>query len=208
MEKTSRSYIFDKQERKIIKLLIDKMYGRISTAIDYKSEGDYDIGLEVKILSKTGEFISGSTLERLVGLLPKEINRGVSFKTLDVISAYLEFKNTKQFLYRVEYLLKNPNKKLRKFRLADIFKIHITKITLENKKELLLRYLPAIKSFEVIGGENIKFIVHDIIELSLLEIGEELMCKKTERIVNKTKKQLGPYKSGSQNMVIDISFIK
>lgn len=208
MEKTSRSYIFNKQERKIIKQLIDTVYGRISTPIDYKSEGDYDVGLEYKILSKTRKFISGSTLERMVGLLPKENNRGVSFKTLDIISMYLEFKGMNQLLQRVEFLLGNPNNKLRKFKLADIFKIHITKITLENNKELLLRYLPAIKSFEVIGAKNIKFIAHDIVELSLLEIDEQLMCKKTERIINNTKKRLGPYQSGDNNKVIDISFTK
>ena len=43
MKKTSRSYVFDIQERKIIKQLIDKQYGRISTSIDYISEGDYNL---------------------------------------------------------------------------------------------------------------------------------------------------------------------
>ena len=208
MEKTSRSYVFDLKERKIIKQLIDKKYGKISTSIDYVSEGDYDFGLEAEILLKTKERISGSTLERLVGILPKEITRGISFSKFNIISNYLEFKNTNQFIKRIEYLKENPNKKKRKFQLADIFKIHITKIKLENNKELFLRYLPAIKSFEVIKAKNIKFFAHDIVELSLLEIGEEFRCKNTERIINNSKKKLGQYKSGYNNKVIDITFAK
>lgn len=208
MKETSRSYVFNEQERKIIKELIDKVYGRISTAIDYISEGDYDSGLEGDIFFKTKVRISGSTLERLVGLLPKEMDRGISFRYFDVISSYLEYRDTKQLLHKIEFLINNPNKKLREFKLNDIFKIHITKITLENNKELLLRYLPARKSFEVVGAKNIKFKVHDIVELSLLEIGEELMCKQTERIVNNSKKRLGSYRSGYNNKLIDISFTK
>ena len=208
MKKTSRSYVFDIQERNIIKQLIDKQYGRISTSIDYISEGDYDLGLEAKILSKTKEYISGSTLERLVGILPKEINRGISFSKFDIISKYLEFKNTNQLLKRIKYLKENPNKKIRKFQLADIFKIHITKIKLENNKELSLRYLPTIKSFEVIKAKNIKFLNHDIIKLSLLEIGEEFKSENTERIKKEKKIILGSYRSGYNNKVIDISFAK
>ena len=208
MEKTSRSYVFDNQERKIIKQLIDDKYGKISTSVDYKSEGDYDIGLEHQILSKTGEYVSGSTLERLVGLIPKESNKGTSFKKLDIISRYLEFKGAKELLQRVEYLKTNPSEKLRNFRIADIFKIHITKITLKNDKELLLRYLPSNKMFEVIGVKNMKFLVHDIVKLSLLEIDEEFKCKSTIRKVNNSKKDLGAYNSGINNLVINISLTK
>ena len=208
MEKTSRSYVFDLQERKIIKQLIDKQYGKISTSIDYKSEGDYDYGLEAKILAKTQKRISGSTLERLVGLLPKEINRGISFSKLDTVSNYLEYSNIAQLVNRIIIIKENPSKEIRKFKPANIFKIHITKIKLENNKELSLRYLPAIKSFEVIKSKNLKILTYDIIEISLLEIGHNLECNNVERIIDNSKKKLGLYTSGYNNKVIEISFTK
>ena len=104
MEIKGNTYYFTSAEKNKIKKLIDKKYGKNSSPIDYEStSGDNDIGLEAEIYKTTGEMLSGSTLERLVGLQCKE-NSGVRKSTIKTVIKYLDFQDSRQFIKHIEYL--------------------------------------------------------------------------------------------------------
>ena len=206
MQETGASYKFTIAERKVIKELIDKKYGRISTSIDYQSYGEYNSGVEGDIYTYTNKTISGSTLERLVGLRTKE-DRGIRKTTLNIISKYLDFSSIDFFIKKIAYTIKNPNKIITLFELSQVFVKHFTRIEYGTNKEILLRHI-SLNKFEIIGTRNTKFLLLDIIELQQLEVDLELICRSVERVTKGKYVNLGLYHSSQNNLVRAIGFNK
>lgn len=207
MEIKGNTYYFTYKEKSKIKKLIDERYGKITTVIDYETTyGDYDVGVEGEIYSKTGKRISGSTIERLVGLTGDE-NTGVRNKTLEIICKYLEFNDINQLIAQVEYTLKHPVPKIEKLVYKEVFINHIVKIEFGSNKIINVRYLNN-NIFEIVDSINSKLIKGDKINISILEVGEALICKELIRIEKNKTRNLGKYSSGENNHVTSISFSK
>ena len=205
MKKTASSYYLNQQERKIIKQLIDKRYGKITTPIDYESTGEYSSGIELEIINVTKERISGSTLERLVGLRGE--NRGVRKSTLIVVANYLEFNDLEFFQRKIEHLAKKKDFEQKQFDTNDFFKEHFIKIIFNTNKTLSLRFVSS-KKFEIISQSNTKFLINDIIEILQLEVGYSFICNNVERIINGKNINMGIYNSSPSNIVKNILFYK
>lgn len=207
MEIKGNTYYFSKIEKNLIKKLIDKKYGKISTTIDYDTTyGDFDTGLEADVYNTTRNIISGSTLERLVGLTGKE-SAGARKSTLETVIKYIDFKDIKQLIRHLEYSLQHSDSQLQELDFNSVFKNHLINIELSNNKALITRYLNANK-FEILHSNNSKILKGDEVELLQLEVGEELICRNVIRIENKKIFLLGKYSSGDNNKVINISFSK
>lgn len=102
MIKKGNTYYFTPQEKKIIKNLLDKKYGKISSPSDFDSTGgDYDTGVEGHVKACTGKQVSGLTLERVVGLRENEY-KGVSITTLQMVAEYLNFDSYERMLVFVQ----------------------------------------------------------------------------------------------------------
>ena len=203
MEITGSLYKLSKQERQSLKTLIDEKYGKISTPIDYKSTGEYAEGLEYEILQSTGKRISGSTLERLVGLRTEA--GAVRKPTLLIISKYLRYSSLDALIRK----LKNGGNSItvKKFEVSDIFKRHITNIRYGNNKEVSVRFLSDIY-FEVVESKNTKFVPKDIIVIDKLEVNHNLECSSVKRIINGETIELGAYSSSFHNNVNTVMFYK
>jgi len=203
MEIKGSSYKLSKQERKVLKTLIDEKYGKISTPIDYKSTGEYVDGLEYVILQSTGKCISGSTLERLVGLRPEE--RAVRKSTLLIIAKYLRYSSLDALVRKLKH--DSNSKTARKFKVSDMFKKHIVTIRYGINKEVSIRFI-ADESFEVVESKNTKFIPKDIIVIDKLEVDYSFECSSVKRIINEETIKLGAYSSNINNIVNTVLFYK
>lgn len=205
MEIKGNTYHFTPAEKRLIKKLIDKKYGKVSTPVDYGTNIN-DTGLEADFYNLTGEMVSGSTLERFVGLTGNE-KSGFRKKIVEIVIKYLDFNGITQFNKQLEYSLLHPISKTRFFDLNMVFKMHLINIKLENNKTLITRYLN-VNKFEIVESYNSKLLIGDIIELNNLEVNEELVCNNVFRIINNKSTEMGRYKSGDNNKVSNISFSK
>lgn len=206
MEIKGNTYYFSKTEKNKIKKLIDKKFGKISTTKDYrKIYDDYDPAL-VAAIHQVSEKISGSSLERLAGLTGSE-NKGVRKSTLEIVVRYLDFQNIEQFLKHLEYSLLHPDSSNQTFNFNSVFKNHLIEIKFGDNKVLTSRFF-SVNKFEILNSSNSKIIAGDIVELSQLEVGEELICRNISRVKNRRTVILGTYNSGQNNKVSQISFVK
>jgi hypothetical protein len=203
MEIKGSLYNLNIQERKNLKFLIDNKYGKISTPIDYESTGEYSEGLEYEILQSTGERISGSTLERLVGLRSEA--GAVRKSTLLIVAKYLRYSSLDALIRKLK--LSGNTKTAKIFEISDLFKIHIIKIEYGNNKAISVRFI-ADKSFEVVASKNTKFTPKDIIVIDKLEVDYCFECNSVKRIINAKETELGSYSSNYYNKVNLISFHK
>ena len=203
MEIKGSLYKLNKQERKFLKTLIDEKYGKISTPIDYESTGEYAEGLEYKILQSTGKRISGSTLERLVGLRPED--RSIRKSTLLIVSKYLRYSSLEALIRKLK--LSDNSNTAKTFEVSEIFKIHLINIEYGKNKAISIRFL-ADKSFEVVKSRNSKLITKDIIIIDKLEVDYIFECNSVKRMVNAKETELGSYSSNYYNKVSIISFYK
>ena len=56
MEKTANSVLLNNSEKKALKKLIDRKYGKLTTSIDFESTGGlHDYGIEAEIIRHTGK---------------------------------------------------------------------------------------------------------------------------------------------------------
>jgi hypothetical protein len=207
MNKKGNTYYFTLTEKRTIKNLIDKKYGKETTPTDYDSTGgDYDMGVEGHIKECTGKQISGSTMERLVGLREKE-NKGVSIPTLEVLAEYLNYDNYERFLKFLEHYTGIRAKSSIQLEIADIVKQYSIQVIFPDNKTLCLKYLNENK-FEVITSLNSKLQTGDRLEVTQLHLEEELICAKVKRKSNNKFNSLGQYKSGDKNPIKSIELIK
>jgi hypothetical protein len=205
MEIKANSYKLSPSEKAILKRLIDKRYGKITTPVDYESLGDYDTGVEADVYAKTGKTLSGSTLERLVGL--RNEGRGVRKSTLEIISQYLDRQNIDHLLSSIANISRNGLKETVQFSYSDLFKKHTLVIKYGEDKELYLKYSIGDK-FQVISSKNGIFKIGDIVKMQQLEVGRELVFSSSERTVKNKKVNIGTYYSGSTNLVRQIVFLE
>lgn len=208
MEKKGNTYYFTPVEKRILKSMVDKRYGKETTPTDYDSTGgDYDMGIEGDIKDKTGENVSGSTIERLVGLREKEM-KGVSPSTLKIVAEYLGFDGYDRLLNYIEYSLVHKTGNALNFDIADVFRQHSIRLSFNEEMVLLLRYHNE-SSFEVISSLNMKLKVGDKLEISQLNAGEEMICTRIIRQHKKNKSiSLGKYKTGANNPVRSIELFR
>ena len=207
MEIKGNTYYFTKPEKNKIKKLIDSKFGKISTPIDYDTTGGhYDLGIEADIYLKTGEKISGSTFERLVGLTG-DSKIGVRKSTLEILIKYIDFKDFKQLSRYLEYSINYYNKSEKEIQLDNLYKRHIIKIEYGVNKFIKIRFI-ASNEFEVIDSRNTKIERSDKLVIVKLEVEEEIICDNVLRKRNKKMISLGGYKSGENNKVSNISFSK
>ena len=207
MQVKANTYYFSKAEKKQIKKLVDKKYGKISTPIDYDSSyGEEDMGMKDEIYRLTGKLISGSTLERLVGLTGNE-NAGVRLSTVEAVSDYLGFSNARQFAKHLERAASYPGPRVKKIDLMGLFKKHVINIGFGLEKYISIRNLSADK-FEVLESRDTKIRTGDQIVLLQMEIGDELICSDIIRRTNNRSTSLGRYRSGFINPISTISFHK
>ena len=206
MEKTGNSVKLNNSEKKVLKKLIDIKYGKVTTAIDFESTGGLsDYGIEADIFSRIGKMLSGSTVERIVGLTRDQ--RNIRITSLEILSEYLDFKSVDQLISYIESNSYRTQRERVNFDLNTLMKSHILKIVFGDNKEISIRYLETNK-FEVVLSKNSKLIKGDSIEINLLELEEELVCGSVCRIKEKKITNLGAYKSGENNKVKSIIFWK
>ncbi len=207
MDKKGNTYYFTLSEKRTIKNLIDRKYGKETTPSDYDSTGgDYDMGVEGNIKECTGKHISGSTVERLVGLREKE-NKGVTIPTLEIIAEYLNYENYERFLKFLEHYSGLRAKSTIQYDIVDIIRQYTIKVSFPDNKLLILKYLNENK-FEVIASINSKLQTGDKLEIVQLHTGEELTCDKVIRLRGDKICNLGHYKSGEKNPVTSIDLSK
>ena len=208
MEKKGNTYYFTPLEKRIIKSMVDKRYGKETTPADYDSTGgDYDMGVEGDIKNKTGENVSGSTMERLVGLREKEM-KGVSPSTLKIVAEYLGFDGYEKLLNYIEYSLVHKTGNALSFDIADVFRQHSIRLSFNEDKVLVIKYHNA-NSFEVLSCVNLKLLAGDKLEVSQLNAGEEMICTRIIRQYKKNKSiSLGKYKTGANNPVRSIELFR
>ncbi len=188
--------------------MIDKKYGKETTPADYDTTGgDYDMGIEGHVKDHTGKNISGSTLERLVGLREKE-NKGVSVSTLKIVPEYLGFSSYDKLLNYMEFHSASKTESTIRFDIADILRQHSMRISFNEDMFLVIRYQNE-NIFEVLSSDNMKLHRGDKLEVLQLHSGEELVCARVTRQNKKRKSiSLGKYKSGTSNPIQSIELIK
>ena len=206
MEKNGNSVKLNNSEKKILKKLIDRKYGKVTTAIDFESTSGFnDFGIEADIFNRIGKMLSGSTIERIVGLTRDQ--RNIRITSLEILSEYLDFKNVDQLISYLESNSFKTQSERANFNLNIFMKSHIIKIVFGDNKEISIRYLETNK-FEVVLSKNSKLIKGDNVEINQLELEEELVCGSVCRIKEKKINNLGVYKSGENNKVKSIIFWK
>lgn len=206
MKNKGNTHYFTDQEKKSIKYLIDKRYGKVTSPADFDSTGDYDMGVEGHVKACTGKQISGSTLERLVGLRKNE-NKGVLKSTLQIVAEYLNFDCYERMLTFVQHQSTIRPKPEIQFHISQFIKEHVIRIQMPLDKLLDIKYLNE-NQFEVILSKNLKLLKGDIIEIDQLSISDELICDKVKRNHGKKIASLGQYRSGNQNQIISLELIK
>ncbi|NLD49195.1 MAG: hypothetical protein GX660_18700 [Clostridiaceae bacterium] len=206
MNKKGNTFYFTLPEKRTIKSLIDKKYGHETTPSHYDSKGYNDYVVENDIEKCTGKHLSGSTLERLVGLRENE-NNGVSIPTLIIVAEYLNFDNYERFLKFLEHYSGFRTKSSIQFEIADIVRHYSIQVIFPGNKSICLKYLNENK-FEVITSINSKLQTGDKLEVTQLHMEEELICAKVKRKSNNKNKSLGQYKSGDKNPIKSIELIK
>lgn len=206
MKKKGQFYYFTNSEREIIKKLIDRKFGKITTPADYSSESEFNNGVPAEIYNYTNEIISGSTLERLVGLRDKE-KRGTNESTIKIVSKYLEFRSLKDFSSYIDNQAKYSFIKEEKFSINKLFSNHqvFLQLKLNNDKYLMLKNLNE-NVFEIVKSKNLKLNVGYKVEINVLQIYEELIFGKVIKFDEDGHQLLGMYKSGYNNQVQEISF--
>jgi hypothetical protein len=206
MIKKLNTYYLNPKEKITIKKLLDKKYGKTTSPADFDSTGDYDAGVEGHVKAFTGKQISGSTLERLVGLRENE-NKGVSITTLQIIAEYLSFDSYEMMLAFVQQQSAFRSKPKEQFNITQIFKQHAIRVQMLSDKLLTIKHLNE-NQFEVIFSKNIKLLNGDIVEIEQLNINDELICNKVKRNCGKRITSLGQYRSGSNNRILSLELIK
>jgi hypothetical protein len=206
MNKKGSTYYFNHQEKKTLKYLIDKRYGKITSPADFDSTGDYDTGIEGHVKIFTGKQLSGSTLERLVGLRENE-NKGVLKATLQIVAEYLNFDSYERMLAFIQQQSALRPKPKIQFNISQIIKEHLIRVHMSLDKLLDIKHLNE-NQFEVIFSKNLKLLKGDIIEIAQLSINYELICDKVKRNHGKKIASLGQYRSGSQNHILSLELIK
>ena len=191
--------VFTTQYRTELKKLLDKKYGIETTTKHYRD----DNGLHKQIYNKVGEYIGGSTLERLVGLTKTDVYP--SKGTLNIVAQFLDFKSAEHLLKILDYKTSNLKDDDNGFRNNNLFKEHNLLIELKNTKSVVLK-CNYDNNYTVIKSKNIKLLPKDNIELSLLKIGSTFNCCSVKR-KKKTIVFLGGY-SSNDSTVIGISFVK
>jgi len=207
MRRLSNLISLTAQEKKVLKELIDDKFEKITTPSDYGSKEDYyESGVNGDIYSKTGKQVSGSTLERLVGLRVNENNRKVNIKTLEIVAEYLNFSSVETLLNYLSSRSKVKKEQLEKFELISFFRKNYLQITLGVDKIIALKFV-AENKFEVVFSKNSILKEKDIISLMDLKIGNELTVEQVIRCEVKKAENLGGYSSGYENSVRSISII-
>lgn len=206
MNKKGNTYHFTDQEKKTLKYLVDKRYGKITSPADFDSTGDYDTGVEGHVKASAGKQLSGSTLERLVGLRENE-NKGVLKSTLLIVAEYLNFENFERMLVFVQQQSTSREKHKKQFHITNIIKQHVIRVQMPSDKLLDIKHLNE-NQFEVTFSKNLKLLKGDTIEIAQLNINDELICDKVKRNHGKKITSLGQYRSGSQNQITAIELIK
>lgn len=201
-----RQQTLNNLEREILKKLVDEKYGQVSNSTDYEpTSGIYDKGIEGSIYKKTGEKISGSTLERMVGLRGNE-NRKTNIRTIDIVANYLDFSSGSELLKFISVRAKHKREFTEKFELFSFIKNHFLKVFVGSDKILTLKFL-AENKFEVILSVNTILQKKDEILITQLEDHKELIIEKVFRKSNENMINLGGYASGYNNIVLGISII-
>jgi hypothetical protein len=200
------THYFTPKQKITIKNLLDKKYGKITSPTDFDSTGDYDTGVEGHVKACTGKQISGSTLERLVGLRENE-KKGVSKTTLQIIAEYLNFDSYERMLAFVQQQSAFGSKHKEQFNITQIFKQHAMRVEMPSDKLLDIKHLNE-NQFEVIFSKNLKLLNGDIVEIAQININDELICNKVKRNCGKRVASLGQYRSGSNNHILSLELIK
>jgi hypothetical protein len=207
MIKKGNTYLFTPKEKKTLKYLLDKKYGKVTSPTDFDSTGgDYDTGVEGHVKACTGKQVSGSTLERLVGLRENE-NKGVLKSTLQIVAEYLNFDSYERMLVFVQQQSTSREKPKKQFNITHIIKQHVIRVQMPSDKLLDIKHLNE-NQFEVIFSKNLKLLTGDTIEIAQLNINDELICDKVKRNHGKKITSLGQYRSGSQNHILSLELIK
>ena len=203
MKRKGNTFYFTPTEKKIIKNLIDRKYNKTTTPVDYDTNSDNPT-VEKDVRETTGKNVSGSTLERLVGLRE---NKGVSVNTIEIVSEYLGFRNLDSLIKYIDFYPNRKNKSGIRFSISDIIKPHLIRIDFSNDKQLAVFFLQD-NTFCVEAVLNLLLEPADKLEVRQLTIGEELICDKVIRYSNGTALTLGHYKTGGNNKIQRIEILK
>ncbi|MDX9848259.1 MAG: hypothetical protein RBT74_14850 [Tenuifilaceae bacterium] len=206
MIKKGNTYYFTHPVKKTLKYLLDKRYGKITSPADFDSTGDYDTGVEGHVKACTGKLLSGSTLERLVGLRENE-NKGVLKATLQIVAEYLGFESLDSMLASIQQPSAFRSDPKKQFNISQLIQQYIIRVHMPSEKLLDIKHLNE-NQFEVIFSKNLMLQNGDIVEIAQLNINDELICNRVKRNHGKKLASLGQYRSGSRNQIISLELIK
>lgn len=206
MKKIANSILFSDSERRILKSLIDRKYGKSTSSVDYESTGGlHDRGIEGDIFLKTGEVISGSTLERLVGLTREK--RKANTQTLEKVAKYLDFSSAKGLLDFMERHAGTGRNTDKKFEISDLLRKNHLRLKIGEGKAIVISHL-AENVFELVESSKSILRKRDRIYLGELELGRELRILEVKRPENGKLVSMGSYTSGSNNHISEIAVIR
>ena len=205
MQKKANSYKFSVAEQSVVKRILDKRYGKTTTPVDYGPPDEYGAGVEAAVYACTGQSLSGSTLERLVGL--RSESRGVRKSTLNILATYLGYNSVEGFVKHIVQLSSVSSQICKQFKIDSLLKSHLVKIEFSAKRSLSIRYVSG-NIFEVVDIKNTRFEIHDSLIIEQLEVDLSFECRNIERLKNGRRIGIGSYSSGSFNYVKTILLYK
>ncbi len=207
MKMHGNSILFTDAEREELKALIDKKYGKVSNSADYESTGGlHDMGIEGDVYVKTGEMISGSTLERLAGLTSDKRRAGRT--TLSKLAEYLDFSSADTLVrYISRKAVTSKGFGSGDFDFGSLFQKHNLLCMFGGKMEIELKYL-AENTVEVIHVQGSVLQEGDKLLLTQLAIDKPLGARQLIRREGTGNHKLGPYTTGFNHPVLHISLKK
>jgi len=183
---------------------LDKYYkNRETTPTDFDDDGAIPGFALQKFREVTGGSISGSTLERILGL-----QGGASKPQRGTLIQLLKFLNIKTPEDLYAYLNKQRKRVKKKteqpFSLKVLFEKHDLRIVFDSTGSITIkRYMNDV--FIIVVSQNTKFQKKDIITISQLSIDQELLCSDVKRLQDDNQyMDLGGYHSGHYVLKIEL----
>jgi len=208
MQIKGNTTIFDQNERRKIKNLIDKKYGKTSIVYDYRPQltetGEEMSPISEAIYKATGKVVSGQTVERLAGLRPEQVTKGCKNENIVIVAQFLGFKGYDEFMHYFKTIKEKPEAK---FNIQELIKKHLITIEFATNKSLTIRLLTENK-YEVTHSRKTKFQLNDVLIIEKFEVGDSFSCEKVERKLDGKTMNLGAYVSNTGNKVVAISLGK
>lgn len=165
--------IVDQNKLRQLKLAVEETFGRTPG-----SPTDFD-NLSYQILSFTNDKLGVSTLKRFWGYV-KAAHRP-TYTTLSVLARYAGFRDWDSFCSQVKDEEDSGFSTSRLLISANLNLRSVVKADWVPEKSISIRKIEQPDKFEVIESNNIKLISGDIINISIINVGEKFIATECSR---------------------------